>query len=485
MGSSYDLKLMPDMGIRPTLGHVPGERPTARRAPPLAFEEGPLAWYVWPAEPPRPGASDGVVPLKGLPEGTADTLATLAVVVLGLGAVGARAFVELARLGAGLLLGVDPDSYGPESWQTQPSRRWADAGKSKARLQGEIAHAANPATTVITVKGFSQDLPLWAFRRASVLVAAGDNLDLMVSAGVLAAALGKTLVQGAVQGEQWVSFVRTYPLGNPEVGCPACALGAREWSMLRQRRGCDPNNARLQAIEPTRTLPPVCDLAASLVGGEVLKAILPTSPKAREAEELAYCMLTHRLWPTTYPRNLNCRCPHQRWHEIDVPASPSEVTLEMLLKQLPAAGPHNHAGPWLQIRGELPFASFTFCRRCDAQVPVRRFARLGQPVGRCACGEPLAVIPIGTRSVVPPDDVRHCLGLPLNELGIPPGGAVGIASDAEWSYFFVGKPPILDAAEPRPPIAPEPPQTLGTPRKRDQRSRLYEGPDDTTPFQAE
>jgi len=366
----------------------------------------------------------------------------------------------------GVLIGVDPDAYGPESWETQPSRRWTDNGASKARLQGEIAHAANPATTVIPVEGFAQDLPLWAFRRASVLAAAGDNLDLMVAAGVLAAAFGKTLVQGAVQGEHWVSFVRTYPLGDPEVGCPACAMGTREWSMLRRRRGCDPNTARLQGIEPTRTLPPVCDLAASLLGGEILRAILPTTPKAQEAEERAYCLLTHRLWPTVYPRNVNCRCPHQRWHEIDVPTPPSEVTLEMLLEQLPAAGWHGQvdrarschwrdasgtrrdasgtpAGPWLQIRGEMPFVSFTFCRRCNAQVPVRRFARLGQPVGRCACGEPLAVIPVGTRSVVPLDDARHCLGLPLSALGISPDGAIGIASDGEWSYFFVGQPPML------------------------------------------
>lgn len=443
MGPDDDLTAVGNTRVLPVLDPVPGEASADNGA--LTFDDGPLRWHVWPAERPPSDASDGVLPVKGLPDAAAAALARLAVVVLGLGAVGARAFVELARLGVGLLIGVDPDSYGPESWQTQPSRRWRDAGRSKALLQGAIAHAANPATTVVTVKGIAQDLPLWLFRRAGVLVAAGDNLELMVSAGVLAAGLGKTLVQGAVQGEHWVSLVRTYPLGDPEAACPACALGAREWSTLRQRRGCDPSTAQLQGGEPTRTLPPVCDLAASLLGGEVLRAILPGESRPQESSEVAYCLLTHRLWPTTYPRNPRCRCPHERWSDFDVPQPPSDVTLEMLLRQVPDGGTPDLMGSSFQIRGELPFASFTICRRCDAQVAVRRFARVGQPVGRCKCGELLTAIPVGTRSVVPPDDARHGLGLPLSELGLPAGGAVGIAADGPWAYFFVGQPPILSA----------------------------------------
>ena len=74
-------------------------------------------------------------------------------------------------------------------------------------------------------------------------------------------------------GEQWLALVRKYPLKDPQAACPACALGTREWSLIGDRQGCDPHTARVQGIEPTRTLPHVCSLAASLLGAEVLKTV--------------------------------------------------------------------------------------------------------------------------------------------------------------------------------------------------------------------
>ena len=42
-------------------------------------------------------------------------------------------------------------------------------------------------------------VPVWVLRQADVFVSAGDNLELVVWAGVRAAALGKPLIQGAVE----------------------------------------------------------------------------------------------------------------------------------------------------------------------------------------------------------------------------------------------------------------------------------------------
>jgi hypothetical protein len=443
--------------------HLTGERfgggLNAAALPPAApsIQAGPPTAFVWPAKVQPYAVRDDVVPLKGFAEDMGNLLARLVVLVIGLGAVGARLFAELARLGIGTLLGADPDAYGAESWQTQPSRRWADTGATKARLQGELAHAANPATTVVTFPAFAQDLPLWVPRSADVIVAAGDNLDVMVWAGVVAASLGKPLLQGAVFGEQWLALVRKYPLANADAACPACSLGTREWSLLTQRHGCDPHTARRQGGEPTRTLPPVCSTAASLLAGEVLKTMRPdaiggplpcrdhaaegVSNKRFAAEEIAYCLASHRVWQTKYLRNPQCRCPHERWGEIDVPNSPDETTLEMLIEQLPSAGLSDGTASSLQVRGESPYVSFTFCSHCGREVPVRRFARAGDVVGRCDCGQPLRAIPLGVRSVIPSSDLPKCLGLPLSDLGVQPGGAVGIAGNEQSTYFFVGQPP--------------------------------------------
>jgi len=426
--------------------------PAAPTSEPAA---GSLTWHVWPGHDSGSGAAadfpDDMVPLKGIAVDAARMLASLTVLVIGLGAVGARLLAELARLGIGTLVGVDPDSYGPESWQTQVVRRGVDTGRSKAQLQGEVAHAINPAVTVATAQGFAQDLPLWIVRGADLIVVAGDNLEVLVWAGVMGAALGKMLLQGAVFGEQWVGYVRSFGLADPQAACPACALGSREWSMLTERHGCDPHTARVQGIAPTRTLPPVCGLSADLLAGEVLKHLVPAPAAALDSEELAYCALTHRLWRTKYARNEECRCPHERWQQVDVRLPTGEVTLAMLLRRMPGVAGAAIA-PGVQVRGERPFARFTFCPACDAEVPVQRFAQVGEPVGRCKCGEPLQAIPMGTCSVIPEEDLRACLDVPLARMGLPPGGAIGIALDDQWTYFFVGSPTLLeslDASHPR------------------------------------
>jgi hypothetical protein len=181
--------------------------------------------------------------------------------------------------------------------------------------------------------------------------------------------------------------------------------------------------------------------------------VLPAASQGTDAEELDYCLLTHRIWQTKYARNWQCRCPHERWRQIDVAGPPSETTLEMLLmdatydiKPRPLVapnGPTSLVSPTVQIRGETPFASFTICSHCGMEVAVRRFAKVGDSVGQCGCGETLRAIPMATRSVIPSHEIRHCLGIPLSELGVPAGGAIGVATEDLSTYYFIGQPPLV------------------------------------------
>ena len=62
--------------------------------------------------------------------------------------------------------------------------------------------------------------------------------------------------------------------------------------------------------------------------------------------------------------------------------------------------------------------------------------------------------PIGIRSVLPSEDLRHCRGLPLSQLGLEPGAAVGVSQADQWTYYFVGAPrlpaiPLPDQREPK------------------------------------
>lgn len=400
---------------------------------------GLVQWFRWPGEAHCQGDPADALRLKGVPASAPD-LRARSVVVIGLGAVGGVAFGELARAGVGTLIGIDLDDYGAESRLTQPIRRFVDTGRAKADVQGARAHAINPAVNVITVKGLAQNVPLWVFRQADLILAAIDNLEVLVWAGNLAAALKKPLLQGAVHGESWLAIVRSFDLTDENLACPACGLSEREWTTLRSRIGCDPSTLREQGVEPTRTLSSVCGTAAHLLVGESLKWLFEIDRQKLASEELCYCLLSHKSWRTRLNRNAQCRCPHKHWEMVDVDGSPESVTLAMLAGRA--------QGDATLIQGELPWISFTICPKCERRPnPVRRFGRAGESLGHCVCGEPLVASPIGVRSMIPSEDVRCSRDLALSKLGLPSGSAVGISTNDHWTYYFVGKPrlPITSA----------------------------------------
>lgn len=397
-------------------------------------------WLPRPRPVPEGESTADITSLKGVPSGSTDSalsagdrLADSMVVVAGLGAVGGDVFCGLAKLGVGHLLGIDPDNYGSDSFLTQPARHH-DTGRAKAWVQGERAAAANPRARITTVQGFAQDLPLGALRRARLLVAAGDNVALAVWLGQVAAGLGIAMLQGAVFGEQWLALVRGYGLGDPDAPCPSCHLSALERATATHRAGCDPQH-HAGTGPRTVTLPHVCRTAAQMVIGESLKWMLEMEAGRLCNEELAYCLLTHRFWRTSfYAKNPKCR--HRQWRLADLPDGPEKTSLSALADLVPDGG--DGAG-LLQVRGEIPFASFTLCGQCQRRVPVRKFARAGAALGRCRCGAPLTALPQGLRSVIPQDDLRHCRELPLAELGVQPGEAIGLSYTEPWNYFFLGE----------------------------------------------
>lgn len=374
-------------------------------------------------------------PLKGLPCDPA-LLRERTAVVLGLGAVGGVVFSELANIGVGKLFGVDPDTYGEDSWLTQPCQV-ADAGRWKALVRGEAAHAANPLANVMTTIGCAQDVPLSVYRHADVLIVAGDNLELLVWAGVLAGHLGLPLVQGAVHGETATCFVRVFDRSQPDGPCPACLVGTAEWSQMKAKEGCDLKTLSLLGTEPTRTLPTVCRTTAELVATESLMWLADTTKNAIRDQEMALSLYGHRVWCTALPRKNNCRCPHDRWALVDLDEPPVDLSLRDVLKRV-GESQANGASANLQIRSEVPWINAAQCGKCGQGKRVLRFARLGESVGACGCGGQLIADRLGmSGSVIPKTDLTDCLDRPLTDIGIREGSAIGVSVGDNWTYFFL------------------------------------------------
>jgi hypothetical protein len=348
--------------------------------------------------------------------------------------VGGRCFLEAARLGIGTLLGVDPDAYGEDSWQTQPATR-ADADQDKAWSLAERAHDIAASVNIHAAVGFAQELPLRVLHQADLFVLAGDNLELLVWAGNMAASLQKVLIQGAVHGETWTSFVRVWDLRKPESACPACSLGAREWARLGSRFGCDPNTMIAHGLEPTRTLPHLCGLAAHLVTGEVVKRLSERESQALSDEELAYCQLSHRSWRTCYDRNASCPCPHEAWRVVTV----GEGMLERSLRALAAELDVELRG----MRAERPWFDSGICSSCGRAAGVNRFCCPGSAIAgtesRCPCGGTLIASPLLMASQVPAKTLHAMRDIPMSLLGLHAGDAIGLSDGVNWTYAILGQ----------------------------------------------
>lgn len=355
---------------------------------------------------------------------------------MGGGAVGGVVAGLLSRSGVGYLDLVDPDCYGSTSFATQPSL-YEHRGRSKALVQGEQAQRINPACRVRAAICQAQDLLLRDLHRADVLVVAGDNVELLVWAARRAVALRKPLVQGAVHGETASAFARGFNLRDATSACPMCGMSQRELNDQKSRMGCEigtrrPTNDKATSGEATRTMPAICHAAGALAANEAIKWLTDRHELAMRGEEVVCSMFAYQTLRTKLPRNGECRLPHVAWQIEPFPADASVTTLGCLAGQLGMGQFQNTR----QVRGEIPWISFTLCGSCQRKASVRRFARAGSTVGRCQCGAALTTVPQGMRSVIPIADLESCWATPIATLGIQSGEAVAMLHGDAWVYFL-------------------------------------------------
>lgn len=373
-------------------------------------------------------------------------LAKKIVLVAGVGAVGGSLCQSLARLGTGLVI-VDPDSFGPDSFRTQ----WCDAddvGSAKAILLAERLRPINPAIQITAAEGCVQELPWQLLHRVDALVSSGDNLQMLIWLGQMAAAFGKPLVQGAVHRETDSAIVRRWNLNDADSACPACAAGVADWNRLAARQGCDFRRLHPVGTKPTRTTPFVCITAGQMAVAEVIK-LLSAAPPAAVAQEVLYSLQTHRLYATVLERRTACRCQHRRWQVESLPERPEQLTLRDLVQRSPWANWDN----WreLEFSSESPWCHVTACWQCHRRPAVRRFAYAGDPVGECICGAPLTAQPFGLRRVIPLIDLMQRAGEPLPAMGFSSGQGILIddGESAPWCGFagpLDGVPIVWDEA---------------------------------------
>lgn len=156
-----------------------------------------------------------------------EALAATRLMILGLGGLGGFALEEAARLGFGLIVGVDGDVFEESNLNRQILADRDTLGRDKVEVAAERAAAINPFVEFLPVKGHFSPLEM-RLHLADVDLC----IDCLGGAAVkrelahAAADVGKTVITGAVSGfAGWAAVVRA---GDPSpvlrfCNSPACS----------------------------------------------------------------------------------------------------------------------------------------------------------------------------------------------------------------------------------------------------------------------
>lgn len=141
------------------------------------------------------------------------TLFTSRVAVVGCGGLGGYIIEELARLGVGNLVVVDPDIFEEHNLNRQLLSKVSNLGKAKTEAAKTRIAEINPAVTVMAYKqAFTVDNGEKLLDGCNVVVDALDSMDARYELSTICARKKIPLVHGAIAG--WYGYISTQKPGD-------------------------------------------------------------------------------------------------------------------------------------------------------------------------------------------------------------------------------------------------------------------------------
>jgi molybdopterin/thiamine biosynthesis adenylyltransferase len=135
------------------------------------------------------------------------------VAVVGCGGLGGYVIEELARLGVGGLVAIDPDVFEEHNLNRQLLSSAAVLGQNKAQVARRRVADVNPGVVVRSVEeAFSPETAAVWFAGVDVVVDAADNVPIRLHLADACARLAVPLVHGAIAG--WYGHVCTIMPGD-------------------------------------------------------------------------------------------------------------------------------------------------------------------------------------------------------------------------------------------------------------------------------
>ena len=172
--------------------------------------------------------------LIGFEASAADVFAARSAVVVGLGSVGRRIALHIARLGVKQLWLVDPGRYDDGANLLTHEILASDLGDVKSTNVGRACKGIHSHTRVLAYEGHLQDLDPVTMADADIVFLASDNLAAEVDVSTRFRSLSVPVIQASVHGETLVAQVRFVANRASDGPCLICAFGPEEYRHLNQ-----------------------------------------------------------------------------------------------------------------------------------------------------------------------------------------------------------------------------------------------------------
>ena len=381
--------------------------------------------------------------LIGLKQAAPPAFAKQRIVVVGVGSVGRRIAIHLARLGVAVLWLVDPDRYDQSENLLTQEIGPADLGNAKALSTGKACKQLSPATRVLFYDSRLQALDPVVMAEADAVFLATDNLMAEVEASRRFRPLGIPLVQASVHGETLVAQVRFLSNATAAGPCLMCGFGAAEQRMLQQETlfrcagdaptGPAADRHEQQILAPTRSTSFLCSLAADLAVLQWTRHALDLGSSVTDSV-LQYCGYTHRTTQANLGRNDSCPAEHALLEQKTTATAVADYSAADLV-ELAGWDWRNTDGCSLTL-GALMFAESIICG-CDRQ-PFHRFISPRTAVGRCkSCGASILPQRFYSTRPTPMTVLKPYERTPLRELG---GGSAAWAIVRHQSQLVLLRP---------------------------------------------
>lgn len=354
-----------------------------------------------------------------------DALASSRVLVVGAGALGNEIAKNLALVGVGQLTVIDLDRVERSNLSRCVLFHPDDEGRSKAEVVAARVRELNPDVRVDAIHGSVMALGLGVVADHDLVVAGLDNREARVWIGRACRKLGRTWVDGAIEGLRGVARVF-----GPEGPCYECTLSEVDREILGRRRSC----ALLSAEEIELGKVPTTATSSSIIGGvqtqEAIRLLHAPTAGGGLAPGTGWMFVGETLesYPVTYGEDPSCPA-HDRYGTLEPVTIDPGTTLGDLAER---AGARLGPVDAVDLEGDLVLSGR--CSPCGTERRLMTFAATAaREVGRCpSCREMMA---FDLRVSVTPDD--EVASWPIAGLGLPPRDVVTVRGAGGRTHYVL------------------------------------------------